>query len=210
MALESVHSTTLSRGCWATPRLERPHSLHCPGRPHCGSAAALHCLSAGKEHLRLHTTIGHIRSRGNPQKAGQGSLQIPVRLCSVHGSTGEMLPQAETACRSFSRRALGLVILPLVLVGTRKARADELQPSPLPPPAPSEEVTQKPEPKDELLESENIKVSGGTAEKTRGKLELGPDFRRYRAEDFSIYVPRAYVNVTETDVSTLLLAWNLL
>jgi hypothetical protein len=210
MALESVQSTTLSRGCWATPRLEKPHSLHCPGRPHCGSAAGLHCYKAGKHYLHLQKASGHIRSTGNPQKAGQGSLQIPVRSISVHASTGEMPPQAESTCSGLSRRALGLVILPLVLVGTRKARADEMQPSPLPPPAPSEEVTQKPEPKDELLESEDIKVSGGTAEKRRGKLELGPDFRRYRAEDFSIYVPRAYVNVTETDVSTLLLAWNLL
>lgn len=210
MALESVHSTTLSRGCWATPSLEKPHSLQCPGRPHYGNAAALHCLGAGKEYLRLHTTIGHIRSRGNPQKAGQGSCQIAVRSSSVHASTVKMPPQAESTCSGLSRRALGLVILPVVLVGTRKARADELQPSPLPPPEPSEELTQKPEPKDELLESDDIKVSGGTAEKRRGKLELGPDFRRYRAEDFSIYVPRAYVNVTETDVSTLLLAWYLL
>ncbi|GAQ79660.1 hypothetical protein KFL_000350160 [Klebsormidium nitens] len=105
---------------------------------------------------------------------------------------------------TYSRRKLGLLAIPLVLIAA-EARAEEADGQSAPPLASSQEsssiadskASESPQTKDELLDGDNIKVSGGTSK--TGRLEVGPDFRRYRAEDFSIYVPRSYENVTEVD-----------
>lgn len=106
----------------------------------------------------------------------------------------------------FSRRQVGLLALPLALISASKARAEEADSQSAPPVASQNSssiadsnASETLKANDGLLEGENIKVSGGTSK--TGRLEVGPDYRRYRAEDFSIYVPRSYENVTEVDVS---------